>query len=154
MAVTVPKSVEQGRARRAATADQRAAKVEWFIKEVSENIRLPLKKRVQIATQFLQDRIVKNISVSVIIISKNGRSYTDETSRSAPGEFPRAETTQLMKSIFSEVREPQQGIIEGYVGTPIDYGVILELEMDRSFMVRTLNEEQTKLIAIMTGPIT
>jgi len=57
-----------------------------------------------------------------------------------------------MKTIFSDVRF-EDGGWTGYVGTPLDYGVILELRMNRSFLVRTLREKTPDLTRILTGPI-
>ncbi len=58
-----------------------------------------------------------------------------------------------MKTIFSSYLNPSPGVYDGAVGTPLDYGVILELVMDRSFMIRTLNEERDIITRILTGPI-
>lgn len=148
-------AVEAARARRAQSAADRNVEVEWFINEVSSKIKLPIEARVKVATEFLRDKIVQNISRPVTKTPVTGKkgTYTRITNRSKPGEYPKADTTQLMKSIFSVTMSTASGMYDGAIGTPIDYGVILELSMDRSFMVRTLFEERSKIVAILTGPI-
>jgi len=42
---------------------------------------------------------------------------------------------------------------DGYVGTPLDYGAILELKMNRSFLRRTLDEERPTIMKILRKPI-
>lgn len=150
---TFSRSVEAGRQRRVAKAGERQARVEWFIKEVSDKVKISMRKRVTLATQLLKDRVVRNISTPVVksIGPRGGRVVTG---RSKPGEFPRAETTQLMRTIFEEVREVSPGIIDGYIGTPLDYGLILETRMNRSFLVRSLNESLDDIRRILSGPIT
>lgn len=144
-------------ARRASRAQENVKKTEWFIEEVSDKVRLTVQHRVRLATDYLRDKIVRNISRPVTktrITGVSGRSYTRVTDRSKPGEFPKADTTLLMKTIFSDHMKVSEGVYDGVVGTPLDYGVILELVKDRSFMVRTLHEERDKITKILTGPIT
>lgn len=144
--------VLQARARRKNAAAQNAANIEWYIKEVSDKVTMTLKQRMEIAVEYTRTKVVKNLSVPVVYgISSKGNKIVVE--RSKKGEFPRAETTMLMKTIFGDVRHNQNGSISGYVGTPIDYGVRLELEMDRSFLVRTLMEEKQTITKLLTGPI-
>lgn len=122
--------------RRKAAADVRAGKTEWFINDVVGDANLTMQQRVMIATEYLKTRIVKNISKPV------GRIGKRVVERSKPGEFPRAETTQLIKTTFTDYAfDDNEGRYEGYVGTPLNYGLILETRMDRSFLVRTFNEE-------------
>jgi len=113
---------------------------------------MTMKQRVKLATHLLQDKVVRNISRPVTKTTgpRGGRRITD---RSKAGEFPKADTTQLMKSIFSEVRETGPGYFDGFVGTTLDYGAILEVRMNRSFLVKTLNEELGKVRRILSGPM-
>jgi len=166
--VTPSAAVLAARARRDEKAEGKELTVRWFIDEVSEKIELTMTKRVRIATEYVKDRIVRNISVPVVrgfeifkdtvLDTDNGKTSTRKrretfvVERSQRGEFPRAETTQLMKTIFSEYRNGPGGP-EGYIGTPLDYGLILELRMDRSFLVRTLQEEADVVRSILSGPI-
>lgn len=155
--------------RRIQRAEVDAARTEWFINEACQQVNLSLKKRMRVAVAYLQSKIVVNISrpVTKTLTSRKVKSTNPETGRSTtktvntvvisdrskPGEFPKADTTLLMKTIFNEVVEPQIGIIDGYVGTPLEYGLHLELYKDRSFLRRTFNEELPKITAVLTGPI-
>jgi hypothetical protein len=135
-------------------AAQATVEITWYINEVSDIVSLTLRNRVRLATEFLRSQVVRNISRPVIKTRgvRSGRIVV--TGRSKPGEFPKADTTQLMKSIFGNVRSGGVAVWEGIVGTPIDYGLYLEVSMNRSFLVRTLLAEQSKIIRLLTGPIT
>lgn len=144
-------AVLAARARRGQQAADRSARIEWFIKEVSDKVEMTLEQRVKLATQFLKDKIVRNISRPVTkgIGSRGGRVVRD---RSKPGEFPKADTTQLMKTIFDDYTSQDHTFL-GHVGTPLDYGLILETKRDRSFLKRSLEEESGTIKRILTGPI-
>lgn len=143
------------------------ARFEWFIDKVMSKTRMTLKKRVTVATQYLRDKIVQNISKPVVkepggyrtVVFNNKKTRikkkTKVTERSKPGEFPRADTTLLMKTIFSEVKSQGTDIVDGFIGTPLKYGLILEtsLRLKRSFLRRTLNEEMRNIERIIDGPI-
>lgn len=148
-------AIEAARARRVASAGMREAKTEWFIDEVSQTVRMSLKSRVRLATELVKNRVIRNISrpVTKTVVKSGGRSKTIVSNRSKPGEFPKADTTHLMKTIFSAYTE-ENGLYTGHVGTPVDYGVILELRMARSFLVRTLRESYNDVLRILSGPIT
>jgi len=151
-AIVPSRAVEAARLRRVARAQKGIAKFEWFVEEVSNKISMTMQQRVRMATQFVKDRVVMNISVPVTKgIGKDGQVVVTE--RSKPGEFPRADTTQLMKTIMSDVREAWKGVWIGRVGTPLHYGVILETKMYRSFLKRSLVEEKDKITRLLTGPI-
>ena len=142
-------AVTAARARRAGAAAAGDARIQWFIREVSDKITMTMEQRVKLATEHLRDRVVRNISRPVTKGTgpRGGRVVVD---RSKPGEFPKADTTQLMKSIFGETRRQ-----DGYVGTTLDYGLILEVSerLNRSFLVRTLSDETPTIKRILTGPI-
>ena len=145
---------DAARQRRVSKSKAATARVDWFIDNVANKVKMTMQQRVRLASAFLRDRVVINLSTPVRKIrSKLGRVWVDPASRSKPGEFPRADTTLLMKSIFSHTEESASGVYEGWVGTPIFYGLILELKMGRSFLLRTFNEEHNKLMAILNGPI-
>lgn len=155
MPATTPQAnvrVEAARERRAGAARDREVRIEWFIKEVSDKVSMTMKQRVSIATHLLKDRVVRNIAVPVVK-GTGPRGGRVVTGRSSSGEYPRADTTQLMKTVFEEVREVRPGRHEGYVGTPLDYGLILETRMNRSFLVRSLWESTGDIVRILTGPI-
>ena len=142
--------IEADRQRRADEATQSEADIQWFIQEVTQSISLSMEQRVRVATELVKNRVIINISRPVTKTpSVLGIIVTD---RSLPGEFPKADTTQLMKTVFSSLRRTPN-TIRGYIGTPLDYGLKLELKMGRSFLVRTLNEERLNIERILTGPI-
>ena len=145
-------AVIAARARRAANADASDVQIQWFTEEVVKKVSLTMEQRVRIATEFIRSKVVTNISRSVTIGTgpRGGRVVAN---RSLPGEYPKADTTLLMKTIFGEVREVTPGVFEGYVGTPLDYGLILETILDRSFLVRTLRAKRLELQKILSDPI-
>lgn len=145
-------------ARRAARAAEKDARIEWNIDNVASKVAMTMKQRIVLATGYVHQKVVSNISQPVVKAKRKGRDGKMKTvvvERSKPGEFPRADTSQLMRTIFKEVREIRPGVFEGYIGTPLEYGAILELSkrLDRSFLVRTLNEQQGRVRKILTGPM-
>ena len=149
-------AIEAGRQRRVARASQKEAQIEWFIDEVSDVINKTMKQRVRLATELVRSKVVINISRPVTKITSQSGRVIRVINRSVKGEFPKAETTQLMKTIFGDVVDMGNGITDGYIGTPLDYGFRLETSraLDRSFLKRTFYEERSKVIKILTGPIT
>ena len=139
--------VEAARQRRVGAAVAAGVRTEWFIKEVSDKVAMSMRNRVALATAMVKSKVFRNISQPV---TKSGGRITD---RSRPGEFPHADTTHLMKTIFSTVIQTSKGVYDGIVGTPLDYGLILETRKNRSFLTRTLNEERSKIQRILMGPI-
>lgn len=153
--------------RRLAAQAKRDARQAIFIDAVVKSAKYDMQQRVQICLNLLQDQIVRNISVPVdygyqkwvIKIPKGPyvkartirRTTRHVVQRSKPGEFPRAETTTLRKSIFHGMAVTATRV-DGFVGTPIAYGVILETRMDRSFLLRTWTAQYQTLIAILSGP--
>jgi len=153
--VSYPKpsgQVEAARQRRMARAGAGEVRIEWFIKNVCKTVAIAMRQRVAIATHLLKDRVVRNISTPVLkgIGPRGGRVVTG---RSVAGEFPHAETTQLMKTIFEEIQETSPGVFDGFVGTPLEYGLILETRLNRSFLVRTLYESMDDIRAMLSGPV-
>jgi hypothetical protein len=153
--IKIPKlsqAVLDARARRVQVGSARDVKLQWFIREVSDKVAMPMRGRVMMATTFLKDKVVRNISTPVIK-ARGPRGGKVILGRSKSGGFPHADTTQLMKTIFSHVVQTKKGLWDGFVGTPLDYGVILETKMNRSFLRRTLNEQRSTIMAILSGPI-
>lgn len=142
----------EARSRRQSSAAAGGVRWEWFTDQVANRLDLTMRDRVRIATERLKSSVVKNISIGVTVGMgpKGGRVVTN---RSKPGEFPHAETSQLMRTVFSDVVTERDGSTNGYVGTPLSYGLILETQMERSFLVRTLNEEAANLGLILAAPI-
>lgn len=164
-------AAERGRLRRVGKATRKVLDIKWFIREVDAKVNFTMGKRVRMATELVKSKVVLNLSTPVVKtpakrkiktgeLTKRGKAkfktkrYTKVTGRSKPGEFPHAETTQLMRTIFGTVKKGGKGRWDGYVGTPLDYGVILETRMKRSFLVRTLNEQRMIVNRILGKKIT
>ena len=128
---------EAARLARGARANTR---IEWFGDRIASGVKTTMRARVLFAGQAVRDQIVINISRPV-----KKKSATQVSDRSKPGEFPKADTTRLMKDIFYKV-------IAGtkvQVGTSLDYGLFLEVFMDRSYILRTFNEMKPQLERIL-----
>ena len=146
--------VAAARARRPAAAAATKARFEWFITNVMAVTRMTVRKRVDIAAQYLRDRIVQNISIPVDKQVSKVTGKVIVTKRSKPGQYPRADTTLLKKTIFKDVRG-RGDVVDAFVGTPLDYGLILETSkrLNRSFLLRTFNKERRNIVRIIDGPI-
>jgi hypothetical protein len=127
-----------------------SARMEWFGQQIIEGLEIEFDKRLETVGQLLRDKVVANISLPVER-SETGRVIQ----RSIRGEFPRAETTRLMKDIFWEKTSRAAALRPGgslgvTVGTTLDYGLYLEVNLDRSFLRRTLEEERETVERILT----
>lgn len=119
-----------------------SARTEWYGMDLSARVDLDVTKKLHLAAMMLRDRVVVNLSTPVRKYQNaRGRIVVDPTSRSRIGQFPRADTTRLMKDIFFHVDEGRQRAI---VGTTLDYGLELEIG-GRSFLRRTLDEMRPAL---------
>lgn len=145
-------TLEYARKRRVTAARTREARIEWYDNEVADKITMTMRQRVGLAVNLLRSRVVVNISKPV---RRNSSGRVIE--RSKPGEFPRAETGQLMKNIHHQTTSPRRHVVEGIVFVPneLHYAAILELwkPLDRNFLARTLNENRDVVTRILTGPI-
>lgn len=149
MAFLLPNLVVRAiRKARGKSRPEQEIRIDWFVEDVVAKIESSMESRVVIATELLRSQTVKNISKPVRKGTgpKGGKIIGD---RSKPGEFPRADTGQLMRTLLTDVREVRDGVFEGSVSTPLDYGVILEVRKKRSFLRRTLNEELPRIKAIL-----
>ena len=151
MATKPPSAAVQAARDRRSAAGGGGARIEWFTEKVVNKIDLSMKDRVRLATEYLLSRVTRNISVADVI-SKGPRGGRVVTGRSKPGEFPHVDYGMLLRTTFSGTFQ-EEGEEIGFVGTPLDYGLVLETSMDRSFLVRTLNEEQETLTLILTETI-
>jgi hypothetical protein len=134
-------------------------KVRLFITQTLKKRKLNAAQRVRIAGQFVLDKIKTNLSRPVRKIKRIGKSAdgtrttrttVDPKSRSKPGEFPRADTTRLMKDIF-HIHDANEANPSSKLGTTLKYGLLLEVTMDRSFLRRTLNEMRSQILLILKG---
>ena len=145
-------SPEKQAAGLAARVNRSNVQIQWFDQQLMQGVEMTTRKRVSFAAQWLRDRIVINISRPVRKIrggkSKSGKTKTqvDRESRSKPGEFPKADTTRLMKDVFWQ---KTHGGSTAQVGVTLDYGLYLEVFMDRSFILKTFNQEHAMLSKIL-----
>jgi hypothetical protein len=137
----------------AAAKARREVRFKWNTAAVCGKVSLTLEQRVRIVVEHLKTRITRNISVPVVKERSKITGRIIVTERSSPGEFPRADTTNLMKTLMTDVVEIEPGNWVGYVGTPTMYGLILELGMHREFLTRTMNEEYETVMGILGGPV-
>lgn len=161
------KQLEKARLRRTEAAVQAQVRFQSFTSGMMRSLNLSFKERMTVATAYLHSRVLQNISrpVTKTVVKRSvkdketgkrrTRSRTIVTNRSKAGEFPKADTTQLMKTLIQDVQQIGNETY-GWIGTPLDYGAILETNerLDRSFLVRTLREEQPALANILTQTIT
>lgn len=136
-------------------------RVQWLGEQVQQGLRMGMQARVRLCAQLVRDKTVINVSTPVRKIpGRRGRdpvtgrftaakTRVDPTSRSRPGEFPHADTTRLMTDIYYDVQGADR--LTAIVGTTLDYGLVLETQMDRSFLARTLNEMQPVVRQILTS---
>jgi hypothetical protein len=146
--------INAARTRRVRAALNRDIKIQWFIREVSNKIELTMRRRVRVATELVTSRIIQNISRPVTV-STGPRGGRVVTNRSKPGEFPKSDKGDLLKSIFNVVVTPRRGMVEGRIGSEVIHGGILErsAKLDRNYAARTLNETRALVLQILTGPI-
>lgn len=130
-------------------ATKGVAQTEWFIKEVNEKVNATMQQRMGIVVGFLRAKTILNIKKPVVrSIGPRGGMVVE---RSSPGEFPRADTTQLLQTLVTDVINVSPGIIDGIVGSPQSYSIPLEKDLDRRFLSRTLEEELGNVRKILLG---
>lgn len=121
----------------------RKYEIKWNGARMLKVMELEFSKRLRVASQLVKDQVKRNLSKPVLKYEspKTERIVVLRESRSKPGEFPRQETSTLMRDIFSELVAPDAaGLRKAVVGTTLGYGLRLETKMRRSFLRRTLNE--------------
>jgi len=155
MVKTNAKAIEAGRQRRLIAVQARVERWEKNVEPLLRTVAFSLRQRVTMAAEHVRNKVVVNISRPVTKYTGKVSGRIQVTNRSKRGEFPKADTTMLLKSIFKDVQEIAPNVIEGYVGMPLDYGAILETNptLDRKFLTRTLFEEMGTVTKILTGPI-
>lgn len=123
-------------------------RVNLTIDKVMASTQLTVAQRIKIAGQVLADAVKVFLSRPVRKYKgpRSKRIQVDPKSRSKPGEYPRADTTRLLKSVYHK-HLPHQ--IASRVGTNLLYAKILETSMDRSFLRRGLREMRQKMLLIV-----
>jgi hypothetical protein len=141
---------ERGFLRREQRLGRNSENFIWFGEQVKMGLKKGMRTRVRTAAMLLRDRVVVNISKPVRKLSseRTGRTIVDPASRSKSGQFPRADTTRLMKDVFWQEEMSKEPM--AIVGTTLNYGLILETRMNRSFLRRTLLEVVPLIRTILT----
>lgn len=144
--MATPLQQQRGLARRTKRIQDQ---IRWFGDKVQSGIKIGMSARLRIAGQLLRDITVVNISRPVTKIKgiRSGRMQVVPSSRSRRGEYPKADTTRLMKDVYFEMRGKNRVI----VGTTLGYGLLLETRMSRSFLRRTLNENRSTFRRILVA---
>lgn len=103
-----------------------------------------LQSRVRSATTQLFNKVKSNISVPVGISGS-------EKVRSRPGQYPRKDRGILRNTLILDFKTIGRDVFDGYVGTPMHYGVVLELDskLNRKWLVRTLMENKSQFVATL-----
>lgn len=136
-----------GKSRRART-QRLQSRIKWFGTNAFQEMNLTIAQRVALAGQLLRDKVVANLSKPVRkFTNRSGKMAVDPNSRSKPGEYPRADTTRLMKSITYS----QKGT-EARIGTNVKYGLLHEVG-ERPFLSRTLKALRPTIVKILTQRI-
>jgi len=156
---------------RIANATRVVLQEDWYINPVLSLFFKTFRNRMERATNYLQAKVVKNISRPVTKeyfvrdgvtdpgFDQNQHKTARKTSvafisnRSKKGEFPKEDTSRLVKSIKAYYVNDSSGKIMGAVGSEVDYAIKLETTMQRSFLIRTLYEEMGTLRRILGSPI-
>jgi len=115
--------------------------IQWNGDRVEGVIYKDMSEKMGKAVKMIRFRTVKNITKRVVLY----RSPGSPVSRSKPGMYPYFDTGKLAHSILGLVKEYKHGSWEGYVYTNVDYSLYLERDLDRSFLVRTFNENYDAL---------
>lgn len=134
-----------------AGAGRVVADIRWFNRTILNKVHTTMVNRLTLATEFLEARVIQNISKPVSF--HQGPRGGQVVERSKPGEFPRTETGALIEGMYSEVSPGRRGILEGRVGNTEEHALYLEVSLDRRFLTRTLEEETGTIISLLTGPI-
>lgn len=133
----------------------REARLDWYGDQVKRTVFEVSRRRVVAAVAYFKKRVISNLSVPVGTITGPRGGITKI--RSKPGEFPRKDTGELIRTLDSGIVILPGGIWDGWVGTPLDYGLYLEVGTRkmaaRPWLTRTLYEEQAAITAILTAPI-
>ncbi len=113
----------------------------WQGDEFFEEVRGQIRANIGTAAEVLKADIQENIGIQGV----------PEARRSYRGEFPRMETGDLQRSIQVSGPTESNDTITAKVGSNLPYAQVLEEEMDRSFLARTLHENEDNYAQIIIG---
>ena len=126
--------------------------IKWNQTKVLAEVKHGLANRLSLIGEHVSNSYKANLSTPVSKVRKKRRGRTSRgekgstythavsSSRSKPGEYPRAETGLLMKNIFWNLTNGV-GSMHVIIGTPSKYGAALELEGGRKGLRATLLKE-------------
>lgn len=138
----------------------------WRGDEFQAKLKGKIGAQLMVVGQLFRDKVVINISRPVTKLPGQRRqrrtrrgargstfTWVDPSSRSKPGEFPKADTSTLLRSIFSK-KAGDKNTPAVRIGTNLGYGAVLELSprLRRSFLRRTLVESRREIASILTKP--
>lgn len=118
--------------------------LEWHGDEAKEHVR---RRAVQFLTRaaITVARRAKEL-LSIAGTGKVKGKKVGPVTHSKPGEPPRKQTGRLRASVTHEVDE---GELAARVGTNVDYGKILEVDRDRVWLKRALDESAGRVNEIL-----
>ena len=138
-----------------------AATVQWNSNKLAQEIVTGMAKRMALLGEHMKGAHMRKLSKPVVKITKARRrtttrggkgstyTYAVPSSRSKPGEYPRAETGLLMKSIQADTDVTPAGITLK-VGTTSKYGAELELKAGRLGLRATMIENIPVIKKVLT----
>ena len=116
---------------------------QWRIREYTDGLRREMLRRTYRAAAHVQQKTQRNLRVPF---------YTEGPSK--PGEFPRARSVLLLKSVQIKV-EPNT--LRGWVYSNLSYALFLEFStrtlFGREFLRRTLYEERDRVKQIFQAKL-
>ena len=120
----------------------------WHGKAIEKGIRRHMLKRVKKAAYLVERRTKKNVS----------RKTTRVAGPSIPGSlFPHRDEGNLVKSIKHRKGQIESSTITYQVGTPLKYGLFLELGTSkmvaRPFLRTTLDMSKIEIEQFITAPL-
>ncbi len=129
------------------------SKILWYDAKITAGLDRTIDQRLTFVATILRDRAKRNVSIPVLT-GTGPRGGRVVLARSQPGEFPRMEFRFLRNTVFMD--RPTR--TSARFGTPLLYGLLLEIGTSqmakRPWLVRTLDQERSRIISILTAPIT
>lgn len=120
------------------------AKVVWHGASLTKKLQKHNKNNIRKATAFLEAQVKREV----------GKGRTRTMGPSKPGDPPHVDTGTLRKTIFRKI---SLGGLSGIVGTPLKYGLFLELGTSRMaprpYLRATLDMNKSVITGILTTPM-
>jgi len=123
------------------------------LKELPSKVSKPIKQEVFISAQLIRNSAIKNINTG----PRSGAIYmvgAKNSVRSGPGEFPKTDTGQLVKSISTQRLDSG---FKSIVGTDLRYGRFLEFGTSnmqaRPWLLRSAKENEKKIVTNISSAV-